>query len=745
MAEDNAPVRNADEPEDAGDPLRDSEERLRLAVENADIGFWDVQEGHGHLTWPPRTKAMFGISADVPVTMDDFYNGLHPDDLPRVAEAYAAAADPARRALYDVEYRTIGKEDGVIRWLAAKGRGIFDGEGEDARCSRVIGTVIDVTERKRTEQSLREEGTNLEILNRTGAAVAGELDLERVVQMVTDAGVELTGAEFGAFFYNVVDASGESYTLYTLSGVPRSAFEKFPMPRNTKVFGPTFAGEGVVRSDDITKDPRYGQNPPYYGKPKGHLPVVSYLAVPVIGRSGEVIGGLFFGHAEAGRFSDRHEALMQGIAAQASVAIDNARLYRAAHHEIEQRIKAEKELTKLNETLESRVAEEIQCRAKAEEVLRQSQKMETIGQLSGGIAHDFNNLLQVIHGNLSIVQQRLPEGDAKIRRSVANALSGTERAAALTKRLLAFSRRQALAPRPIDVNRLIDDMTELLHRTLGETITIETELASGIRNAFVDANQLENALLNLALNARDAMPTGGRLVISTDLTELAGDADLELPAGCYVRITVRDSGEGMDSDVLDRAIEPFFSTKEVGQGTGLGLSTVYGFIRQSGGELRLESRKGEGTSVELYLPCSEQAELAQAAPEAPVAPPRGSGERVLVCEDDADVRAFSADALRDLGYEVVEAADADGAMAALRANGRTDLLFTDVVLPGGKTGADLAREARAIQPALPVLFTTGYARSALDQEQMGDHPVNLLMKPFGVDQLAEKVREIIAG
>jgi len=731
---------------EAEDRLRESEERLRLAVENADIGFWDVQEGHGHLTWPPRTKAMFGISADVPVSMDDFYAGLHPEDLPRVAEAYSAAADPKKRALYDVEYRTIGKEDGIVRWVAAKGRGIFDRDGPHARCTRVVGTVIDISQRKETEQTLRQERTNLEILNRTGAAVAGELDLERVVQMVTDAGVELTGAQFGAFFYNVVDRAGESYMLYTLSGVPRSAFENFPMPRNTKVFGPTFAGDGVVRSDDITKDPRYGKNAPYYGKPEGHLPVVSYLAVPVISRTAEVIGGLFFGHEEPGRFEEKHETLMLGIAAQAAVAIDNARLYRAAQHEIEQRVNAEQALTALNETLESRVAEEIARRSKAEDVLRQAQKMETVGQLSGGIAHDFNNLLQVIHGNLTLLDRAVPPGDEKLRRSISNALSGTERAAVLTKRLLAFSRRQALEPKPTDVNRLILDMTELLHRTLGEPIVIETRLSGDIPAALVDGNQLENAILNLAINARDAMPRGGHLEISTSVVDVAPEDAASYPGavpGKFVSIAVKDDGEGMDADVLSRAVEPFFSTKEVGQGTGLGLSMVYGFVRQSGGHLVLDSREGGGTTVGLHLPCSAAAAHAQPGQRDDEELPRGRGERVLLCEDDEDVRFFSSETLKDLGYDVIEARDAPSAIGALLDTGRIDLLFTDVVLPGGETGADLARQARKLQPDLKVLFTTGYARSAFDQDRAGEQSVDLLLKPFGVDELAVKIREML--
>ena len=603
-----------------------------------------------------------------------------------------------------------------------------------------------VIERKQAEDALREESHNLEVLNRMGSAIASELDLERVVQMVTDAGVELTGAQFGAFFYNVVNPNGESYMLYTLSGVDRSEFERFGMPRNTQVFDATFSGAGIVRSDDITKDPRYGHNPPHKGMPEGHLPVVSYLAVPVASRSGEVIGGLFFGHPEPDQFMPHHERLMEGIAAQAAIAMDNARLYRDAQHEIDQRMKAEQALTALNETLESRVGEEIGRRSQAEEELRQAQKMETVGQLSGGIAHDFNNLLQVIHGNLSILERAIPKEEEKLRRSVANALSGTDRAAALTKRLLAFSRRQPLDARTIDINRLILDMSELLHRTIGETIVIETRLSGEVPNALVDPNQLENAILNLAINARDAMAGGGRLEISTSAAQLERDdmaSSPEAKPGRYVCIAVRDSGHGMSEEVLARAVEPFFSTKEVGQGTGLGLSMVYGFVRQSGGHLVLNSREGSGTTVELYLPCSDAAAQARALREDDGELPEGRGERVLLCEDDDEVRFFSSETLNDLGYEVIEARDATSALAALMEHGRIDLLFTDVVLPGGKTGADLAREARKLQPELKVLFTTGYARSALDKEQEGEKGIELLLKPFGVEELAKKIRQIL--
>lgn len=725
--------------------LQESEDRLRLSTEAANIGTWDFNPNNGELRWDVRCKELFGLPPEASVTYDVFLAGLHPDDRQATDEAVQNALRPDGPGSYSVVYRTVGLVDGIERWVAAMGRSVFTEVDGRRMATRFIGTVIDISASKATEQRLRDESHNLEVLNATGTAIAGELDLERVVQLVTDAGVELTGAEFGAFFYNVVNPTGESYMLYTLSGAPRSAFEQFPMPRNTAVFAPTFGGEGVVRSEDITKDARYGRSDPHFGMPKGHLPVVSYLAVPVMGRTGEVIGGLFFGHPEPGRFEERHEQLMEGIAAQAAIAIDNARLFGNAQHEIEQRMRAEQALTALNETLESRVAEEIQQRSRVEEALRQTQKMETVGQLSGGIAHDFNNLLQVIHGNLSIMQRLLPPDDEKLRRSVNNALSGTERAAALTKRLLAFSRRQPLDPKPIDINRLILDMTELLHRTLGETIIIENKLTTGIPSALVDANQLENAILNLAINARDAMPGGGHLEIGTSVAALeeAELTELGLPRGRYLLVEVRDNGEGMSEEVRTRAVEPFFSTKEVGQGTGLGLSMVYGFVNQSGGQLRLNSKLGEGTVVELYLPCST-AEARQENKKSDHSElPRGRGERILVCEDDEEVRFFSTEALRDLGYDVIEARDAESALAALHEQGKVDLLFTDVVLPGGKTGADLAREAKAHQPGLKVLFTTGYARSALDQAPGGERSLDVLTKPFGVEELANRIRAII--
>ncbi|WP_206185527.1 ATP-binding protein [Sphingosinicella sp. CPCC 101087] len=595
--------------------------------------------------------------------------------------------------------------------------------------------------------SLRSESQTLEILNRTGAALAAELDLQSVVQRVTDAGVELTGARFGAFFYNVLRESGEKYLLYTLSGAARSDFEKFGMPRATAVFHPTFMGEGIVRSDDITRDPRYGKNDPHWGMPAGHLPVRSYLAVPVTSRSGEVIGGLFFGHTQPRRFNDRHERLMIGIAAQAAISMDNARLFQAVQKELAERERAEAALRELNETLERRVSEEVDRRAQAEDALRQSQKMETVGQLTGGIAHDFNNLLQIVTGNLDILLRNLPDSSPRLRRSAENALKGATRAATLTERLLAFSRRQPLNPKPTDINKLVAGMSELLHRTLGETIEVETMLSPDLWPVEVDPNQLENALLNLAVNARDAMPEGGKLTIETEnghLDESYVAQNVEVMAGPYVVICISDTGEGMDAATASRAFEPFFTTKEVGRGTGLGLSMVYGFVKQSGGHVKIYSELGEGTSVRIYLPRLDGGQ----APDEEVVPaqaPEGTREEtILVCEDDDDVRTFSVEVLRELGYRVLEAHDGPSALRLLdRQEGKVDLLFTDVVLPSGMTGAVLAERARALRPDLKVLFTTGYARNAIVHQGRLDAGVELITKPFSVPDLAARIRDLL--
>ena len=583
----------------------------------------------------------------------------------------------------------------------------------------------DAVERAKAEAALREETRTLETLNDIGAALAAELDLERLVQMLTDAGVALTGARFGSYFHNVMDETGERLHLYTLSGADRADFEAMGRPRATAIFGPTFRNEGVVRADDILTDPRYGRSEPHRGMPAGHLPVRSYLAVPVVSRSGAVLGGLIFGHPDPGRFTDRHERLMTGVAAQAAVAIDNARLFQA-----EQR---------LNETLEQRVRERTLELEDAHEALRQSQKMEAVGQLTGGIAHDFNNMLAVVIGSLDLLGRRVGIDDPRAKRYLDAAADGARRAALLTQRLLAFSRQQPLRPEPVDANALVAGMSDLLRHSLGPDIRLETELSPGLWRTHADPNQLENAILNLAVNARDAMPDGGRLSIATS----NADRDERGQPGEYVLIRVADTGTGMPETVVAKAFDPFFTTKEVGKGTGLGLSQVYGFVKQTGGHIGIRSKPGEGTAIEIRLPRYHGATATEdaAADEGQLALGRRE-EVVLVVEDEPTVRQFSTDALGELGYRVLEA---DGAAAALRlldAHPEIALMFTDVVMPE-VNGAKLAEEARRRRPSLRILFTTGYTRDAVLHDGVLDPGVQLLGKPYGVEELAAKVRDVL--
>ncbi len=651
-------------------------------------------------------------------------------DLPVILLS-ARAGDEAR-----VEGLDAGADDYLVKPFGAR-----------ELLARVRANLELARMRREAADRIADEARRLRVLNRTGSAIAAELDLERLVQGVTDAAVELIGAKFGAFFYNTVNESGEAYKLYTLSGAPREAFDSFPMPSNTGLFMPTFRGEAIVRSADVLADPRYGRHAPYYGMPPGHVPVRSYLAVPVVARSGEVIGGLLFGHPEPGKFTERDELIVGGIAAQAAIGIDNARLYRASQQ-------AQERLQQLNETLEQRVANEIAERMQTEEALRQAQKMEAVGQLTGGVAHDFNNLLTVITGGVEALQRQLSASaaapdSARVGRALRMIEQGAQRAATLTHRLLAFARRQALDPRALDVNRLVANMSELLRRTLGKSIAVETVLAGGLWRTFADPNQLENALLNLSVNARDAMKQGGKLTIetaNTHLDEAYAAQHQEVLPGQYVMIAVSDTGSGMTRETMERVFEPFFTTKDVGQGTGLGLSQVYGFIKQSHGHIKLYSEMGQGTAVKLYLPRLLGAEAESCGTEeVAYAAVSGSGEVVLVVEDDPDVRAHSVDSLRELGYQVIAAASGQEGMDLLARYPVIRLLFTDVGLPGGMTGRQLADRARALRPDLQVLFTTGYARNAIVHGGILDPGTHLLPKPFTYAALGEKIRSLLDG
>ncbi|PWC26429.1 PAS domain S-box protein [Teichococcus aestuarii] len=405
------------------------------------------------------------------------------------------------------------------------------------------------------------------------------------------------------------------------------------------------------------------------------------------------------------------------------------------------------ELRALTDTLEQRVAERTAELQHAEEQLRQAQKMEAVGQLTGGLAHDFNNLLTGIVGSIELLSMRVEQGRIKdLDRYVLAAMGAAKRASSLTHRLLAFSRRQTLDPKPTDVNRLVLGMEELIRRTMGPSIALEVVAAGGLWATLVDPNQLENALLNLSINARDAMPDGGRLTIET--TNMWIDPRVakarEMEPGQYVTISVTDTGTGMPPEVVARAFDPFFTTKPLGEGTGLGLSMIYGFARQSGGQAQIYSEVGLGTTVRLYLPRHiGEAEAAEDLPNLSQAPRAEMGQTVLVVDDEPTIRLLVMEVLEDLGYAAVEAVDGASGLDILRSDAWIDLLVTDVGLPGGMNGRQLADAARVIRPELKVLFITGYAENAVIGNGQLEPGMHVLTKPFALEALAIRIKDLI--
>jgi PAS domain S-box-containing protein len=456
----------------------------------------------------------------------------------------------------------------------------------------------------------------------------------------------------------------------------------------------------------------------------------SVRAVPVTDDTGEIV-----------EWIGVHTDITHQRNAEASLHEQADYLARQVRH----RQRAEDQLRQLNETLEARVIAEIEERRQAETLLAQAQKMETIGKLTGGVAHDFNNLLQVISGNLQLIS-RDAAGLERCERRVAAAMTAVDRGAKLASQLLAFGRRQPLEPKVVNVTRFVLGMDEILRRAIGEGIEIETVYSGGLWNTFIDPAQIENALLNLAINARDAMDGIGRLTIelaNVHLDDTYARIHHEVEPGQYVMLAVSDTGCGMSHEVLERVFEPFFSTKEEGKGSGLGLSMVYGFVKQSGGHVKIYSELGHGTTIKLYLPRALQSEDREVSVEA--GPIIGGSETVLVVEDDEAVRATVVEMLAELGYGVLKATDAQNALAVIESGIPIDLLFTDVVMPGTMKSPELARKARERLPNLTVLYTSGYTENSIVHGGRLDAGVDLLSKPYSREALARKIRHVLAN
>ncbi|MBO6633586.1 response regulator [Parvibaculum sp.] len=411
--------------------------------------------------------------------------------------------------------------------------------------------------------------------------------------------------------------------------------------------------------------------------------------------------------------------------------------------DVTERRQAEEAQQELNAMLEQRVDAETARRSKAEDALRQAQKMEAIGKLTGGVAHDFNNLLQVVSGNLQLLSKDVA-GNERAEMRVASALEGIGRGAKLANQLLAFGRRQPLEPKVVNIGRLVNGMGDMLRRTIGESVEVDTMVSGGLWNTLADPGQLENALLNLAINARDAMEGGGKLTIEVGnafLDDAYAADHPDVQAGQYVMLAVTDTGEGIAPELLQQVFEPFFSTKPQGKGTGLGLSMVYGFVKQSGGHIKIYSERGHGTTVKLYLPRNHQSE--DVITPTGVTTTTGGTETILVAEDDDAVRATVVDMLSELGYHILTAKDAASALTVIESGAPVDLLFTDVVMPGPLKSTELARKAKERKPSIAVLFTSGYTENSIVHGGRLDAGVDLLSKPYTREALARKVRQVL--
>jgi PAS domain S-box-containing protein len=793
----------------AEEDLRASKERLQNTLNNAQIvGTWDWDIANGCVYADERFARLFGIhpaKAAVGAPLEAFTAAVHPDDLQRLTAQVKAALNGAVLA---AEYRVI-QTDGSVRHVLARGGLVSDGDGE---ASRFAGVVVDITELRHVEETLRitqraggvgtfefhpdtgmvdmsEEfrriwGLQPHIISMPVSTLQPHIISMPVSTLQTlllphDGPQLMTGtvkdldSHLGAVEYCIrrpsdgqvrwiartsqeVNDDGKRRVLGIVQDVTERVLAQQALKASEAQFR-TFAQampnhvwtSGPDGQADWFNQKVYN----YTGAAEGMLDGALWLKV-VHPEDIDRVTDLWARSLASGEQYEVEFRIRRAdgiyrwhLVRAAAIRNDSGEIVRwiGANTDIEDQKLAARALSELNTTLETQVALRTSELMLAEEALRQSQKMEAVGQLTGGIAHDFNNLLTGITGALDLVRRRMAAGRTDdLDRFMDAAATSAQRAAALTHRLLAFARRQSLDTKPSAVNPLITGLEDLLRRTLGEHVELDCILDANLWPAMADANQLESALLNLAINARDAMPSGGKLTIETTNTHLdAAYARINdnVEVGDYVVISVSDTGVGMSANVIAKAFDPFFTTKPIGEGTGLGLSMIYGFVKQSGGHVRIYSEEGMGTTVKLFLRRADH-DGQSSAREAEAKPPRGRGEMVLVVEDDATVRLLVTEVLGELGYRYMEAPDARTAIPLLESSQGIDLLITDVGLPV-MNGRQLAEIARQHRPDLKILFVTGYAQNAAFRGDFLAPGMEMMTKPFALDALGTKIREMI--
>jgi PAS domain S-box-containing protein len=673
--------------------LDEASQRLKLALDAARLGDWSW-DARTDVTEMSETAArIFGIPPGPHMTWEELSNLLHPDDREPTRAAVQDAI--ANHTDYDIEYRAIRSDNSQV-WVLSKGRGIY---AENGTVTGMLGFLQDISTRKANEETLREQAEALRTLNEMGKTISAELDLHATVQAVTDAATELTGARFGSFFYNVLNEDGASYMLFTLAGVPRAAFDHFPMPRATDLFGPTFRGEAVVRIDDVKKDPRYGKNSPYFGMPEGHLPVTSYLAVPVVSRSGEVLGGLFFGHPAPGIFTERDEIVVSGLASQAAIAMDNARLYEAA-----QKARADAE----------------QAAAQNERLYRQAEESSRLKEeFLATISHELRTPLSAILGWAKMLRmgQLSPENSAK-------ALDTIERnaraQAQLVDDLLDVSRiitgKLRMDVRPSDPNSFIDAAVEAVRPAAeAKNVRIQKVVDTAPISIPGDPVRLQQVVWNLLSNAIKFTPRGGRVQIYSQRVN------------SHLEIVVSDNGQGISPDFLPHVFDRFRQadqkTSRQHGGMGLGLAIVRHLVEMHGGTVRAASEgEGKGATFTVMLPIAPVYQVdstgSRVHPAARDLLPanditdRLDGLRILVVDDEPDTRELLKQGLEYCGAKVRVAGSAPEALNELKI-ALPDILISDIGMPGAD-GYELIKEVRRLPVArggkIAAIALTAYTR-----------------------------------